>query len=221
MDSFSAFWEYIMHLDTHLGALIDKGGIWVYVIMAFMFFAETAFVITVFLPSDSIIFAACALAAVNHSLSFPVMIILSFAAAALGDSVNYMLGKKFRHKINKKQKLLFIKKENLQKADSYFQNHGNITIIISRFVPILRSFAPFTAGITERDYKQFLKFNLIGVGVWSLFFCCLGYFFGNIPFVQKNYASIVFGLGIMSLITAGVAALINYLLSKHKAKAAK
>lgn len=219
MNVLAAIWDYVIHLDAYLEQLIDYSGIWVYVIMGFVVFAETAFVVTVFLPSDTVLFAACALSAVNQALNFPIMLLLFFAAAALGDSVNFLIGRKLRGYVQRRQKLLFLKKENLEKADSYYRQNGNMTLITARFIPVLRSLAPFVAGMSSRSYRRFLPFNLTGAAVWSLFFCLLGYFFGNMPFVQKYYALIVLGIGLMSFATAAISALLHKLFSKQDAPA--
>ncbi|MGN0115632.1 MAG: VTT domain-containing protein [Acutalibacteraceae bacterium] len=216
MDFLLTVWDYVLHLDKYLEQLIGFGGIWVYVIMALVVFAETAFVVTVFLPSDTILFAACALSAVNNSLNFPVMLIIFLLAAALGDSMNFLFGRKLRGYVQRHEKLLFLKKENLQKADSYYRQNGNITLIFARFVPVLRSLAPFVAGMSDRSYKKFLMYNLIGVAIWTLFFCLLGFFFGSTPFVKKYYALIVLCIGLMSLITAAISAIITRLMNKSK-----
>ena len=217
MDFLLTAWEYILHLDKYLERLVGFSGVWVYVIMAFVVFAETAFVVTVFLPSDTILFAACALSAVNNSLNLFAMMIIFLLAAALGDSVNFFIGRKLRGYVQRHEKLLFLKKENLQKADSYYRRNGNVTLIFARFVPVLRSLAPFVAGMSDRKYKKFLQYNLIGVIIWTLFFCLLGFFFGSTPFVKKYYALIVLCIGLMSLITAAISALITKLMSKSKA----
>lgn len=216
MDFLLTVWDYVLHLDKYLEQLIGFGGVWVYVIMALVVFAETAFVVTVFLPSDTILFAACALSAVNNSLNFPVMLIIFLLAAALGDSMNFLLGRKLRGYVQRHEKLLFLKKENLQKADSYYRRNGNVTLIFARFVPVLRSLAPFVAGMSDRGYKKFLQYNLIGVAIWTLFFCLLGFFFGSTPFVKKYYALIVLCIGLMSLITAAISAIITKLMNKSK-----
>ena len=219
MDFLLTVWDYVLHLDKYLEQLIGFGGIWVYVIMAFVVFAETAFVVTVFLPSDTILFAACALSAVNNSLNFPVMLIIFLLAAAFGDTVNFLIGRKLRGYVQRHEKLLFLKKENLQKADSYYRQNGNVTLVFARFVPVLRSLAPFVAGMSDRSYKKFLTYNLIGVAIWTLFFCLLGFFFGSTPFVKKYYALIVLCIGLMSLITAAISAVITKLMNKSKSKA--
>lgn len=218
MDFLATVWDYILHLDRYLEQLVGFGGIWIYIIMAFVVFAETAFVVTVFLPSDTVLFAACALSAVNRSLNFPIMLIIFFAAAALGDTMNFFIGRRLRGYVQRHEKLLFIKKENLQKADSYYRANGNFTLIIARFVPILRSFAPFVAGMSDRSYKRFARFNLTGVAIWTLFFCLLGYFFGSTPFVKKYYSLIVLCIGFISLITAAISAIITKMLNKNKQK---
>ena len=218
MDYLLNIWDIILHLDSYLESLIDSTGILVYIIMAFVVFAETAFVVTVFLPSDTILFAATALAAVNNSLSFPLLFIIFIISAALGDSVNFIIGRKLRHKIEKKDKVLFIKKENLQKADSYYQKNGTMTLIVARFIPVLRSFAPFIAGMSDRKYISFFKANIIGVIIWNIIFCSLGYFFGNLPFVQEYYSFIVVAIGCLSLFTALLSVIAKKIFSKSKSE---
>ena len=210
--------DYIIHLDVHLSEMISFCGIWIYVLMGAVVFIETAFVVTVFLPSDSLIFAALALSAVNGSLNAPVMAIMFLFCAAVGDSVNFLVGRKLRDYVERKEKLLFLKKENLKKAESFYKRNGNLTLIVSRFIPILRSLAPFTAGISDRTYPKFLQFNLIGVFVWNLFFCSLGYFLGNLSFVKKYYAVIVFGIGLLSLLTALISMLLKKLFETKKSE---
>lgn len=211
--------DYIIHLDAHLAEMIKFCGVWIYVVMGAVVFIETAFVVTVFLPSDSLIFAALALSAVNGSLNAPVMAIMFFICAAAGDSVNFMFGRKLRGYVERKEKLLFLKKKNLKKAESFYKKNGNLALIVSRFIPILRSLAPFTAGMSDRTYPKFLQFNIIGVFVWNLFFCSLGYFLGNLPFVKKYYALIVFGIGLLSLLTALISMLLKKLFENHKSDA--
>lgn len=216
MDFWQIICDFIIHLDKHLEVLINSSGGLVYVIMALVVFAETAFIVTVFLPSDTVLFAACALAAVNNSLNFALMLVIFFLAAALGDSMNFLLGRKLRGFVSSREKILFLKKDNLKKADEYYAQNGNMTLVTARFIPVLRSFAPFVAGMSDRKYVRFLIYNLIGVAVWNCFFCCLGYFFGNLPFVQKYYAVIVLGIGAMSFITAAASFLAKKLFAKAK-----
>lgn len=201
MEQFAAIWEIIIHLDKHLATLVELSGVWVYIIMAFVIFAETAGVITVFLPSDTVLFAACALYAVSGKPNIFIMLPLFFVAALSGDSVNFLIGRAARNRVKSGKKLIFIKNKQLDDASRYYHKNGNLTLVISRFIPVLRSLAPFVAGISDRDYKSFIAYNLPGVAVWDILFCMLGLLFGNLPFVKQYFSLIVFGIGALSLIT--------------------
>lgn len=210
--------DYILHLDVHLAEMIQMCGIWIYVVMGLVVFVETAFVVTVFLPSDSLIFAAMALSAVNGALNAPIMAVMFFICAAAGDSVNFMFGRKLRGYVERKQKLLFLKKKNLEKAEEFYKKDGNLALIVSRFIPILRSLAPFTAGMSDRTYKKFFQFNIIGIFIWNLFFCSLGYFLGNLPFVKKYFALIVLGIALLTLVTAFISMMLKKLFESRKSQ---
>jgi len=184
--------DFLLHIDEHLAALVQNYGLFTYLIIFFIIFAETGFVFTPFLPGDSLLFAAGALAAIGSLNPFLIIGVLSLAAF-LGDTANYWIGHFFGDKIIK-SKFLFIKQEHIVKTQNFYKKHGKKTIILARFVPIVRTFAPFVAGIGKMQYREFITFNLIGGIAWVLTFTLAGYFFGNIPAVQHNFTYVIFAI---------------------------
>ena len=197
--------SFILHLDSHLAALVASYGLWVYGFLFLIVFLETGLVVTPFLPGDSLLFVAGAMAAVGDFNIWILFIILS-AAAILGDTVNYAMGKYFGENVFSK----FIKKEHLAKTQNFFDKYGKKTIILARFVPIVRTFAPFVAGVGKMHYLTFLSFNIIGALVWVSLFTLSGFFFGNLPIVKENLGFIILGIILVSLLPI----LFEYL--KHK-----
>ena len=212
METLMTIWEFFLNLDDKIEILVDNYGIYVYLVLFAIVFAETAFLILLFLPGDSLLFATCAFASVNNSLSFPVLFVLFYIAAILGDSCNFFIGSKFKNKFDKNKNDFFTKYPKIKKTSDFYERNGYLTIIVARFVPILRALAPFVAGITAKKYKWFLKNNVIGISIWSIFFCSLGYFFGHIPFVKNNFGLIVVGLTVVTLLTATISLLISRIL---------
>ena len=181
--------DLFIHLDEHLSNIILQFGGWTYLILFLVIFAETGLVITPFLPGDSLLFAVGAFAA-NGVLNVWLIIVLLLAAAILGDSVNYSIG----HYIGPRvftDNMRFLKKEHLEKTQAFYEKHGGKTIILARFVPIIRTFAPFVAGVGVMDYRRFITFNVVGALIWVPLFTLAGYFFGNLPFVQKNFEYVI------------------------------
>ncbi|NUM60652.1 MAG: DedA family protein [Ignavibacteriaceae bacterium] len=176
--------DLFLNLDAHLHELIIYYGIYTYIILFIIIFAETGFVFTPFLPGDSLLFAAGTFAATG-AFDIRLLIILLTIAAILGDTVNYWIGNRIGPKIFQKESR-FIKKEYLQKTHNFYEKHGGKTIIIARFIPIIRTFAPFVAGIGTMTYSKFILYNIVGGAVWVLLFVLGGYFFGNIPFVRHR-----------------------------------
>lgn len=189
--------DFIIHIDKYLDIIIQNFGVLTYAFLFIIVFLETGLVITPFLPGDSLIFVAGAFAARGSFNIFLLWIILS-CAAVLGDSVNYWIGKFFGEKVFLKIKL--IKKEHLDKTKTFFDRHGGKTIILARFVPIVRTFAPFVAGIGEMEYKKFFSFNVIGGLAWVTLFLFAGYFFGRLEFVEKNLTLVIFAIIGISLV---------------------
>ncbi|MEA4827135.1 MAG: DedA family protein [Clostridium sp.] len=199
MDVFGNFINIIMHIDKYLNLIVQQYGILTYVILFAIIFFETGLVVTPFLPGDSVLFAAGAIAAIS-SLNIFTLLIIIYLAAVLGDTVNYHIGKKIGAKILEKEDIRFINKEYLKKAQDFYEKHGSMTIVIARFIPIIRTFAPFVAGIGEMKYKKFIPYNMIGGALWVSLFLCGGYFFGNLSFIRNNFSYVLIAIIIISLL---------------------
>ena len=190
--------ELFLHLDEYLAEIISQYGIWTYALLFLVIFMETGLVVTPFLPGDSLIFAAGSFAALGV-LSPWVLAILISIAAILGDTVNYWIG----HYIGPKAfsgNVRFLKKEYLDKTHAFYEKHGGKTIILARFVPIVRTFAPFVAGVGAMTYGKFIAYNVVGGILWVNVFLWLGYFFGNLPFVKKNFEIAILAIIFISVL---------------------
>ncbi|HEX9030173.1 MAG TPA: DedA family protein [Anaerolineales bacterium] len=194
--------DYVLHLEKYLPILIQNFGLWTYLILFFIIFMETGFVVTPFLPGDSLIFAATAAAALAGSTLHLGWLWLAFCAAAvLGDTANYWIG----HKIGPRAfsgNVRFLKKEYLDRTHVFFEKYGGKTIIIARFVPIVRTFAPFVAGVGEMSYGRFITYNVVGGVAWVTLFTLLGYGFGNLPFIKEHFSLVVVAIVILSVMPA-------------------
>jgi membrane-associated protein len=195
--------DFVFHLDAHLSDIIQTYGLWTYSILFMVIFCETGLVVTPFLPGDSLLFAAGTFAA-RGDLKVGLLFLILAAAAVLGDTVNYWLGKIVGPKVFHKEKTRFFKKEYLDRTHTFYEKYGAETIIIARFVPIIRTFAPFVAGIGRMTYGKFLSYNVIGGVGWVAIFTFGGYFFGNIPFVKKNFSIVIIVIIVLSLVPAVV-----------------
>jgi membrane-associated protein len=193
--------DFIMHVDAYLGIFLQNYGALTYLLLFVIVFIETGLVITPFLPGDSLIFVAGAFAAKGYLNVFLLFLIL-IGAAILGDTLNYWIGSFFGEKIF--LKLKFFKQEHLEKTKKFYEKHGNKTIILARFVPIVRTFAPFVAGIGKMDYFKFISYNIIGGIAWVAIFLFSGYFLGEIPFIEKNLTYVIFAIIIISLIPPAI-----------------
>ena len=209
MDFLKSILDFILHLDDHLFAMIQDYGVWIYGILFLIIFVETGLVIMPLLPGDSLLFAAGTFCAgvVNEAgekaeLNLWLVLSLLIVAAIIGDGLNYYFGRtiglKVLHwKIRGRQ---LVKQKNIDQTHEFYEKHGPKTIIIARFVPIVRTFAPFVAGIGEMKYSKFIRFNIIGGVAWVVGLTLLGYFFGNLPFVQENFETVIFGIIGLSLL---------------------
>uniref|UniRef100_Q3AT10 DedA family n=1 Tax=Chlorobium chlorochromatii (strain CaD3) TaxID=340177 RepID=Q3AT10_CHLCH len=215
-DAFLFLTDFILHIDSHLQTLAAEYGLWLYLVLFLIVFGETGLVVLPFLPGDSLLFAAGSLASMPNSALDPnVLFVVFFAAAVLGDTLNYHIGNKFGNKLVHGGYTRFFKAEHLEKTNAFFTKHGGKTIIIARFVPIIRTFAPFVAGIGNMPYRTFLLFNVIGAFVWVGFFCYSGYYFGQLMFVQENFKLLIIAIIAISLLPP----IIEFL--KHKFSATK
>jgi membrane-associated protein len=203
MDFIQFIIDFIIHIDVHLTAIVAQYGVWVYAILFCIIFCETGLVVTPILPGDSLLFMAGALAAVPHStINIFIMVCLLIIAAILGDGVNYTIGKFFGKKLFSNPDSKIFKQKYLRKTQDFYDKHGGKTIFLARFVPIIRTFAPFVAGMGKMSYRRFGIFNISGGIVWVCLFSFAGYFFGNLEFVQKNLQFIAIAIVIISVIPA-------------------
>ncbi len=193
------FIDIILHLDTSLSWIIRDYGAWTYAILFVTIFCETGLVVTPFLPGDSLVFAAGAFAATGDFNVFILYIGLCIAAV-LGDTVNYEIGRYVGPKVFSMKKTRFFKKEYLIKTHEFYEKHGGKTIIFARFIPIIRTFAPFVAGVGGMKYKKFISFNVIGGLSWVTLFTFGGYFFGSLDFVEKNFSLVIFAIIFISVL---------------------
>jgi membrane-associated protein len=192
MDFVRSVVDFFLHLDEHLNQIVTTYGVWTHLILFAIVFAETGLVVTPFLPGDSLLFAAGALAALG-SLDLWLLVVLLIGAAILGDSVNYWVGawigpRAFSGNVR------FLRKDYLERTRAFYEKHGGKTIILARFVPIIRTFAPFVAGVGAMSYPRFIVYNIIGAGLWVGLFVPLGYFFGNMPTVKNNFSLVIFAI---------------------------
>ena len=193
--------DLFLHLDHHINTVVENYGSLTYLIVFLIIFAETGLVVTPFLPGDSLLFALGAVAA-GGSLKAGWLFILLSLAAILGNTVNYWVGCLLAPKVLRNEKIHFIKPEHLQRTHQFFEKYGGKTIIITRFVPIIRTFAPFLAGVGNMTYRRFAFYNLAGALLWVGIGIYSGYFFGNLPFVKKNFSVVVLAIIVVSLIPA-------------------
>jgi len=191
--------DFVLNLDKHLTGIIQNYGGWTYLILFIIIFCETGLVVTPFLPGDSVIFVIGALSAVGK-LRVELIAVMLIIAAVAGDTVNYHIGKAIGLKLFKKEKTRFFKKEYLIRTHEFYEKHGGKTIILARFIPIIRTFAPFVAGMGKMSYFHFIGYNVIGGIVWVSLFIAGGYFFGNIPIIENNFSLVTFAIIFISLL---------------------
>lgn len=193
--------DVILHIDVHLDSIIQSYGAWTYGLVFFIVFCETGLVVTPFLPGDSLLFALGAFSA-RGSLDLWLVILLLSVAAILGDTVNYWIGAKVGPAIFHKENVRFLNRRHLDRTHEFYERHGGTTIIIARFVPIVRTFAPFVAGIGKMSYGRFLAYNVIGGLAWVLIFVLGGFFFGNLPMVKQNFTFVIAAIIVLSVLPA-------------------
>lgn len=199
MNLIKNFLDLMLHLDEYLNIIIQSYGMGTYILLFIIIFCETGLVVTPFLPGDSLLFAAGAFASLG-SLHIALLFLILGTAAVLGDTLNYLLGKTIGSKIYQKDNLKLIKKEYLDRTREFYERHGRKTIIIARFIPIIRTFAPFVAGIGEMSYLRFISYNIVGGVSWVGLFTFLGYYFGNLPAVKSNFTLVIFAIIFISIL---------------------
>ncbi|KND20369.1 DedA family protein [Moraxella osloensis] len=191
--------NFILHIGDHLQELVNNYGNWIYAILFAIVFCETGLVVLPFLPGDSMLFAAGTIAAVGDMNIF-VLIGLLIVAAVLGDFVNFEIGKHFGQKLFSNPNSKIFKQSYLQKTHDYYERYGGRTIIIARFIPIVRTFAPFVGGMGNMNYAQFARYNIVGAVLWVVSFTTLGYFFGQLPFVKEHFSWIMIAIIVFSVV---------------------
>jgi membrane-associated protein len=191
--------DFILHIDVHLAAITAEYGIWTYAILFLIIFAETGLVVAPFLPGDSLLFAAGAICALG-SMDVTTMISLLIVAAVVGDGVNYAIGARLGPRVFRSESSRWFNKEHLVKTQAFYEKHGGKTIIIARFMPFVRTFAPFVAGIGAMKYPRFLAYNIIGAVLWVGGFSLLGYLFGNQPAVKSNFTLVILAIVVISVL---------------------
>jgi len=199
MELIQYFVELFLHLDKHLNVIIQNYGVWTYLLLFVVIFCETGLVVTPFLPGDSLLFAAGTFAALG-SLEVAWLFVLLSGAAIGGDTVNYWIGHYVGPKVFHKEDVPFLNKEYLDRTHRFYEQHGGKTIIIARFIPIIRTFAPFVAGIGRMTYGRFISYNVFGGLAWIAIFLFGGYFFGNLPFVKRNFTLVILAIIFISVL---------------------
>jgi membrane-associated protein len=199
MEYLTSFIDIILHLDKHLALLVQQYGVWIYAILFAIIFSETGFVVTPFLPGDSLLFVAGAIAALG-GMDIGILMAVLIAAAVLGNMLNYQIGRYLGPKVFHWENSRFFNKAALEKTHAFYEKHGGKTLIISRFLPLFRTFAPFVAGVGAMTYARFSMFNVVGAVSWIGSLTLAGYWFGNLPWVQKNLTLVIVGIIVISLV---------------------
>ena len=199
MDLLALILDFILHVDVHLQSLMNNYGLWVYAILFLIIFCETGLVVTPFLPGDSLLFAAGALT-VGTALDVNLLAGSLILAAVLGNITNYTIGHFFGERLFQNPNSRVFRRDHLDKTQDFFAKHGGKTIIMTRFLPIVRTFAPFVAGMGAMTYKRFMAFNFVGGFLWVVSFVYAGHFFGNLPVVRKNFTMLIMGIIVISVL---------------------
>jgi membrane-associated protein len=197
----SGFVDLVLHLDRHLLELVREHGPWIYGILFLIVFLETGVVVTPFLPGDSLLFVAGTLAA-SGEMSIQLIVVLLIAAAILGDSLNYAIGRYLGPRVFRFEDSRFFRQAYIERTHAFFERHGGKTIVIARFIPIIRTYAPFVAGIGRMPYRRFAAFNVGGAVLWVGLLAYAGYFFGNLPIVRNNLTMVILGIIFLSILPA-------------------
>jgi membrane-associated protein len=205
MEFLAQFIDIVLHLDKHLAVLVQQYGVWIYAILFVIIFSETGFVVTPFLPGDSLLFVAGALAAIGEGgMDIGILVAVLLAGAILGNMLNYQIGRYLGPKVFQWEDSRFFNKAALMKTHDFYEKHGGKTLVISRFLPLFRTFAPFVAGIGSMNYARFTLFNLIGAVGWVVSLTLAGYWFGNLPWIRQNLSVVIVGIIVVSLVPVAI-----------------
>jgi membrane-associated protein len=200
MDWFAKFVNIILHLNLYLGQVADSYGSWIYALLFLIIFSETGLVVTPFLPGDALLFTVGTLTAEQGPLNLPLILALLTIAGIIGHTVNYWIGQKLGQKLFSNPQSRIFRRRYLEQTHAFYERHGAKTIMLSRFLPLIRTFAPFVAGMGSMSYRKFFAYNIIGAFVWVFSVVLLGHFFGNIPYVQKNFSLVILAIIVISMI---------------------
>lgn len=201
MDLLAQFIDIVLHLDKHLILLVQEYGLWIYAILFVIVFGETGFVVLPFLPGDSLLFVAGAVAAIG-GMDLMVLMAVLIVAAVLGNTVNYTIGRVFGERIVAAGRIPFLKPSAVIATQIFYEKHGGKAVVLSRFMPLFRTFVPFVAGMANMGYSRFTAFNVAGAVIWVVSLCVAGYLFGNVDFIKKNLSLLVVGIVVVSLLPA-------------------
>jgi len=200
MEWFTKILHVILHLNLYLGQVAEAYGSWIYLLLFLIIFCETGLVVTPFLPGDALLFTIGTLTALNGPLNLWVILVLLTTAGILGHTVNYWIGNKIGQKLFSNPQSRIFNRKHLEQTHAFYERHGAKTIMLSRFIPLIRTFAPFVAGMGSMSYRKFFAYNVIGAFVWVFGIVLLGHFFGNIPYVQKNFSLVILAIVVVSMI---------------------
>jgi membrane-associated protein len=200
MDWLANFLNIVLHLNLYLGHVADTYGSWIYALLFLIIFSETGLVVTPFLPGDALLFTVGTLTTQSGPLNLPIILVLLTVAGVLCHTVNYLIGNKIGHNLLSNPRSRIFNQKHLDQTHAFYERHGVKTIMLSRFIPLIRTFAPFVAGMGSMSYRKFFAFNVIGAFVWVFGIVLLGHFFGNIPYVQKNFSLVILAIVVVSMI---------------------
>jgi membrane-associated protein len=217
MDWIVKLLNILLHLNLYLGQVADSYGSWIYAILFLIIFSETGLVVTPFLPGDALLFTVGTLTAQNGPLNLPIILILLTVAGILGHTTNYWIGNRIGQRLFSNPRSRIFNRKHLEQTHAFYERHGAKTIMLSRFIPLIRTFAPFVAGMGSMSYRKFFAYNVIGAVVWVFGIVLLGHFFGNIPYVQKNFSLVILAIVVISMIPPALE-IIRGLLARSKAK---
>ena len=216
MEIFAILIDFILHVDVHLANFVQAYGFWVYALLFAIIFAETGLVVMPFLPGDSLLFVCGALAAIG-GLSLPLLIVLLIIAAVLGDAVNYSIGRRIGPKVWSWENSRFFNRAAFERTNQFYEKHGAITIIVARFMPFIRTFAPFVAGVAHMSYPKFALYNIVGGVVWVVSLTVLGYLIGNLPWVREHFSWVALALIVVPALPAVIEMLRHTVFARRKA----